>query len=243
MNYPFLAQIEDPDVRKRARKVLVEMELLSEAPANPIGRATPSSEPDHLPKGTDKRTAVAKLGKPGRERPLFERYLYAFSFAERGETRPDPQHHYALLTTFAERDYRHHTEGLPPEKVAGNLYGQLAEGQSRDGAALQREKEAEIRANYVGVPAAEVAMFENVHIQFVWAARDRGDPRRDRDSGHPISGWPNWSDEQRYQRVQTLRTRRMASTGRRVTQDWVAAELGTSRSAVQRYWEPRERAA
>lgn len=243
MNYPFLARIEDPEVRKRARKVLVALELLCEAPAKPIGRATPSSDPDHLPKGTDKRAKVADLGKPGRHRPLFERYLYAFSFAERGETRPDPQHHYNLLTTFAERDHRHHTQGLPPGAVAGG-HLHLAEGQSRDGAAVQREKDAELVRAYVGVPAAEVAMFEGVRIEVVWAARERHDPKHDRDTGHPVSGWPGWTHEERFNRVQTLKTRKYTN-GKPVTQQWVASKLGTSRSAVQRYWErmPQERAA
>lgn len=242
MNYPFLERIADPDVRRRAKKVLCAMELLSENSAAPMGYSTPSSEPDRLPRGIAKRSKVAQLGKPGRDRPLFERYLYAFSFAERGETRPDPAYHYSFLTACAERDYRYYTEGLPPDAEAGSV-SHIGDAQGRDGAKVEAEKGDELVRHYEGVIAAEVAMVENVRIQWVWKARkQRG---RDEETGHPLPGWRGWNHEQRFNRVQTLKTRRDKRTGKLVTQDWVAAELGTSRSAVQRYWErmPRQEAA
>lgn len=238
MNYEFLPRIEDPDVRGRARKVLCAMEMLPEAAGKPIGRSTPSANPDHLPPEIQKRGRLTE--KPPRERSLFERYLYAFSFAERGESRPDPAYHYSFLTTCAERDYRYHTEGLPPDAEAGSM-SHIGDAQGRDGAKVESEKGDELVRHYEGVIAAEVAMVEDVRIEWVWKVREqRG---RDRDTGHPVPGWRGWDHEQRFQRVQTLKTRKL--DGKLVSQQWVAAELGTSRQSVQRYWErmPRQEAA
>lgn len=232
MNYPFLAQIDDTfddgELRRRVRKVLRQMELLSEARAMTIGLGTHGGEPDHLPPETQK-LAMRADGKPPRERSLFERYLWEF---EQCPKRQDPQWAFRLLCACAERDLEHHLRGPGPSKIAGNLYGTLGEGQSRNGAAVEKEKGDELVRDYEGAPAAEVAQITQQRVEWVMKARElRG---RDPETGLPKPEWFSWTPQRRRNEVATR------ALGQGMTQEQIAGELGVSVRTIRRFW-PSER--
>ena len=236
MDYPFLAAVDDGfdngELRRRIRKVLSSMELLSEARAMTIGLGTHGGDPDHLPPELQKKGALVIDGKPPRERSLFERYFWEF---EQCLTRPDPQWAFRLLCACAERDYEHHLQGGGAQAVAGGVH-HISEGQSRDGALVEKEHGDQLVHDYEGAPAGEVAQITQQPVGWVQKARElRG---RDPETGLPKPGWKGWNKERR-----AIEVERRQEAG--MTQHEISADLSISLSTVKRHWprEDRRRAA
>jgi len=205
---------EDPELARRANRILTKLKMLDEAAGSAIAQA-------HISSGKAESSAPpeARPDSPSNQPPPKDRSLadwYAFHF-DRCTTVLRAQ----LLCCLAERDYYRYRGKDPRQKIA-------AKRQSVVPDVAQDEKETIKRIIdwYEGFSSLEVAVYEGCHQGFVEKARRLH--RRSEVDGRPRRGWDGWDDKTRQAKVLNLAAQGMKKRA-------IAERLDVSDRTIGRY--------
>lgn len=226
----WISRISDDKLRERVRRVMVDLLVLSEAPAS-----KPKLAPtDEVRKGAGKGGMSAKeavkhhssampqglrLDQRSDDPPPRDR-LYDWH-AWHLERASDDELALLRLCYAAERDAKRARWGIKDYR-------------KKDKETADREAESDenferrIIAFYEGMDSMEVGMvYENRHAKVIEKARRKHG--RDPENGLPLEGWFSWDEEQK---VHEIRMLYQGGLG----QKRIADELGVSKRAIQVRW-------
>ncbi|HVQ60392.1 MAG TPA: hypothetical protein VMS60_15940 [Solirubrobacterales bacterium] len=216
----FLLAIDDPELREEIRKVLREMQLLSESRASAVGRSSPSSEEPDGPPGFQELSAAVC---PPENRSLFEHFSWRFEDAVQREVKRK-----RLWFLLWDAEFALKTRAIPPS---------ASEREERVAMVLSRPDEKALIKFVVDNFESEHAY--RVHLQLKlpqgWIEKIREDSGRDPDFGYQRPRWTELTDGEKAEHV-----RQLEATG--LTQKEVGRRLGVSTRTIKRHW-PRSEAA
>jgi hypothetical protein len=150
MDLPFLAGIEDIELREEIRSLMADLELLSEGRALALQAVISGSAPESaIPSGVPNQP---NGGPPKKENvALHSYYLWHFE-------RANSERRFRVLLVMARRDYERHVKPAPDTRRAGSLLTESASG--RLGHVVEKEEGDRIVRDYEGTPDYEVAVLE-----------------------------------------------------------------------------------